>query len=59
MQRVLVDELGEHVGERLMVMGWVHRQRRLSHVTFLIMRDRSGLGQVVITDAAQAERSLV
>jgi len=54
-QRVLVDELGEHVGERLMVMGWVHRQRRLSHVTFLIMRDRSGLGQVVITDAAQAD----
>ena len=55
MQRVLVDDLGEHVGERLTVMGWLHRQRRLSHVTFLVMRDRSGVGQVVVTDAAQAD----
>ena len=29
-------------------MGWLHRQRQLSNVTFLIIRDRSGLGQVVI-----------
>ena len=36
-------------------MGWLHRGRRLSQVTFLIVRDRSGLGQVVITDAAQAD----
>ena len=55
MQRVLVNELGEHVGERPTVMGWLHRRRGLSHVTFLIVRDRSGLGQVVVTDAAQAD----
>jgi len=54
-QRVLIDRLGEHAGERVTVMGWLHRQRRLSHVTFLILRDRSGLGQVVVTDAAQAQ----
>jgi nondiscriminating aspartyl-tRNA synthetase len=55
MQRVMVDELGRHVGDRIRLAGWVHRQRRLSQVTFLIVRDRSGFGQVVITDAAQAE----
>lgn len=55
MQRVLIDELAEHAGERVTVMGWLHRQRRLSQLTFLIVRDRSGLGQVVITDAAQAD----
>jgi nondiscriminating aspartyl-tRNA synthetase len=54
-QRVLVDELAEHAGEQATVMGWQHRQRRLSQVTFLIVRDRSGLGQVVITDPAQAD----
>jgi nondiscriminating aspartyl-tRNA synthetase len=51
----MVDELAEHVGERVQVAGWLHRQRRLSQVTFLIIRDRSGLGQVVITDPRQVE----
>jgi len=55
MQRVLVEELAHHVGEQITLAGWAHRQRRLSHVTFLILRDRSGLGQVVITDPAQAD----
>lgn len=52
--RTMVTDLAEHVGERVTLKGWLHRQRRLSHVTFLIVRDRSGLGQVVISDAAQA-----
>lgn len=55
MERVTVDKLAEHVGQRIRVSGWLHRQRRLSHVTFLIVRDRTGLGQVVITDPAQVE----
>ncbi|EWT03532.1 aspartyl-tRNA synthetase [Intrasporangium oryzae NRRL B-24470] len=32
--------------------GWVHRRRVLSSVTFLVLRDRSGLAQVVIKDPA-------
>lgn len=52
--RILTGQLAEHVGEQVTLMGWLHRQRRLSHVTFLIVRDRSGLGQVVIADASQA-----
>ncbi|WP_051265433.1 aspartate--tRNA(Asn) ligase [Nakamurella lactea] len=34
------------------VEGWIHRRRRLSSVTFLIVRDRSGTAQVVATDPA-------
>ncbi|HEU0127989.1 MAG TPA: amino acid--tRNA ligase-related protein, partial [Pseudonocardiaceae bacterium] len=30
------------------VQGWVHRRRRLSAVSFLVVRDRSGLAQVVV-----------
>jgi nondiscriminating aspartyl-tRNA synthetase len=56
MQRVLVAELGEHVGERVRLGGWLHRYRRLSRVSFLILRDRSGLGQVVIDDPAEVDR---
>ncbi len=55
-ERILVSELAEHVGERVSVMGWLHRLRELSNVTFLIVRDRSGLGQVVITAATEAAK---
>jgi len=32
------------------IEGWIHRRRRLSSVTFLIIRDRTGTAQVVATD---------
>ena len=37
-------------GDRVRVEGWVHRRRFLGAVTFLILRDRSGLAQVVVRD---------
>jgi nondiscriminating aspartyl-tRNA synthetase len=56
MRRVLVAEQHEHIGERVKLAGWLHRYRRLSRVSFLIVRDRSGLGQVVIDDPGEAQR---
>ncbi len=38
-------------GSPVLVEGWVHRRRVLGAVTFLILRDRSGLAQVVVRDA--------
>jgi len=49
--RVLAAELHRHVGERVRVAGWVHRRRELKSVTFLIVRDRSGLTQVVLAQS--------
>ena len=37
-------------GSPVLVEGWVHRRRVLGAVTFLILRDRSGLAQVVVRD---------
>src|SRR5438093_3486406 len=48
MQRVLTGELGSHVGERVRLAGWLHHRRELSRVTFLVLRDRAGLAQVVV-----------
>jgi len=56
MRRILACELREHAGAPVRLAGWLHRQRQLSRVTFLIVRDRSGLAQVVVGDRAQAER---
>lgn len=35
-------------GEEVTLEGWVHRRRELSRVTFLVVRDRTGLAQVVL-----------
>ena len=56
MQRIWTTQLGRHVGERVRLMGWLHRLRRLSGVTFLILRDGQGLAQIVIEDEALAEQ---
>jgi nondiscriminating aspartyl-tRNA synthetase len=47
-QRIHVRELPGHAGERVRVAGWLHHQRKLSRLTFLLLRDRSGLVQVII-----------
>jgi nondiscriminating aspartyl-tRNA synthetase len=49
-ERVLAVQLGQHVGEQVTLCGWLHHLRRLSSVSFLIVRDRSGMAQVVIED---------
>jgi nondiscriminating aspartyl-tRNA synthetase len=56
MPRTLSAVLASHAGEQVTIEGWIHRRRRLAAVTFLILRDRSGLAQVVITDSATREQ---
>jgi nondiscriminating aspartyl-tRNA synthetase len=57
-RRVLASELGRHVGEQVSVAGWLHRKRQLKAVTFLIVRDRSGLVQVVLTPEQNAVQAV-
>ena len=47
MQRILSDQLKEHAGRRVTLCGWVHRQRHLGAVSFVILRDRRGTAQLV------------
>ena len=50
----LVGELPDRVGQRVVVQGWVHRRRRLGGLSFLLVPDRSGVGQVVLPAGALA-----
>jgi nondiscriminating aspartyl-tRNA synthetase len=58
MIRVLASEVSAHVGETVQVSGWLHRRRDLKHVTFLILRDRTGLTQAVLPGAEEQEQRL-
>jgi nondiscriminating aspartyl-tRNA synthetase len=53
--RILVADLPQHVGDHVKIAGWVHRRRQLKAVTFLVIRDRSGLAQVVLTSTTAGE----
>lgn len=56
MSRVLARNLKEFAGKRALVEGWLHKKRLLGGLTFINLRDRSGLVQVVIQDKDEVEK---
>src|SRR5678815_5854393 len=40
----------DDVGKSVVVLGWVHRIRDLGGVTFIDVRDRAGVSQVVVRE---------
>jgi nondiscriminating aspartyl-tRNA synthetase len=52
MERVVAKDLAARVGTRVRVAGWLQHERRLSRVLFLVVRDGTGLVQVVVDDLA-------
>lgn len=48
MKRRLVKELNNLINEKVLIEGWVYKIRSLKAITFLILRDRSGLVQCVV-----------
>lgn len=48
MKRTRNINLKDHVGEDVLVKGWIHTIRDLGKLMFIILRDRSGLMQIVV-----------
>lgn len=48
MERVTIENLERYIGEKILIKGWVHRVRKLKAITFLILRDRTGLVQCIV-----------
>lgn len=46
-ERTLAADIAEQSGSHVTVAGWVHRIRELGGVSFVVLRDRSGLVQIV------------
>lgn len=54
--RVLSSQLKDHIGQEVLISGWLHKERKLGGMTFLIVRDRHGLIQVLDEKSTEAEK---
>jgi nondiscriminating aspartyl-tRNA synthetase len=54
--RILSSDLSQHIGGQAHVEGWLHKKRLLGGLTFINIRDRRGLVQVVIKDKDEVEK---
>src|SRR5262245_47196399 len=56
MERVLAVELAQHVQKQVLVRGWLNNLRAMGKINFLLVRDRSGLIQVVVQDREELKK---
>ena len=47
--RILANTLKHHIGQTVQLEGWVHFRRDLGGIQFLILRDRTGTAQCVLS----------
>ncbi len=48
MNRTLIADLASHFGEQIELQGFLHDFRNLGKIAFLILRDRTGLCQIIL-----------
>lgn len=56
MNRTLAKDVPHSVGKQIAVRGWLNNLRAMGKLAFLLVRDRTGLIQVVIEDASELKK---
>lgn len=54
--RTLAKDISSHIGQTATIRGWLHKKRLLGGLTFIVVRDRSGLTQVLVKDKDEVEK---
>ncbi len=54
--RILSSLVKQHSGKQIMIQGWLHKKRLLGGLTFINIRDRQGLVQVLVQDKNEVEK---
>lgn len=54
--RVLSSQIKDNVGKDAQIEGWLHKKRLLGGLTFINVRDRGGLVQIVIDNKDEVEK---
>lgn len=54
--RTLVRDLAAKTDQTVTVQGWLHKRRLLGGLNFIVVRDRSGIVQILVEDKAEVEK---
>lgn len=54
--RILARDIKDYVGKTVHIQGWVHKKRLLGGLTFINVRDRSGLTQLTVENKEEVEK---
>ncbi len=54
--RILCKQLSEHIGQGVELRGWLHKKRLMGGLTFIVLRDRSGVAQILVKDKDEVEK---
>ena len=56
MERTISAGIATKIGQKVTIKGWLHKKRLLGGLTFINVRDRRGLVQVLIEDKQEVEK---
>jgi nondiscriminating aspartyl-tRNA synthetase len=56
MERTLSKGVAKLIGKPVMIEGWLHKKRLLGGLSFILVRDRQGVTQVVVEDKDEVEK---
>lgn len=56
MQRTLTTQINKEIGKEVTLLGWIHKLRKLGGISFVVIRDRSGLAQAVIDGTKENDK---
>lgn len=54
--RTLTKDIASMVGKEATIKGWLHKKRLMGGLTFILVRDRTGVVQVLIEDKDEVEK---
>lgn len=54
--RILSDKLKNHIGKTVEISGWLYKKRLLGGLNFILMRDRSGVVQILDKTGKESEK---
>jgi nondiscriminating aspartyl-tRNA synthetase len=54
--RILTKDIPDHIGQSVVVRGWLHKKRLLGGLNFLTVRDRSGIVQALVENKDELEK---
>ena len=55
-ERTLIRQLPQLVGKTITILGWLHKRRLMGGLNFIVLRDRTGVAQILVEKGDEVEK---